>query len=122
MNTLFEQLGGAPAVDLAVDRFYDKVLADERIQHFFTGVDMARQRRHQKNFFTYAFGGAANYSGQTLRVAHRRMVDTQGLADTHFDAVVENLKSTLVELNVADALIDQVIAITESARNDVLGR
>ncbi len=46
MNTLFEQLGGAPAVDMAVDRFYDKVLADERIRHFFTGVDMARFPGH----------------------------------------------------------------------------
>jgi hemoglobin len=90
---------------VAVDRFYDNVLADERIRHFFTGVEMARQRQHQKNFFTHAFGGAANYSGQTLRAAHQRMVDTQGLADTHFDAVVENLESTLVELQVADALI-----------------
>ena len=33
--TLFEKLGGEAAVDLAVDRFYDRVLQDDRINHFF---------------------------------------------------------------------------------------
>ena len=35
MTTLFEKLGGAAAVDLAVDKFYQRVLQDERIKHFF---------------------------------------------------------------------------------------
>jgi len=58
MTTLYEKLGGAPAIDAAVDIFYDKVLADERIKHFFVNTDMAKQRQHQKNFLTYAFGGS----------------------------------------------------------------
>ncbi|MGB1061385.1 MAG: truncated hemoglobin, partial [Ketobacter sp.] len=41
MSTLYEKIGGEPAVDAAVDLFYKKVLADERIKHFFEGVDMA---------------------------------------------------------------------------------
>ena len=32
--SLFEQLGGAPAVDAAVDVFYRKVLSDDRISQF----------------------------------------------------------------------------------------
>ncbi len=30
MTTLFDQLGGAAAVDLAVDKFYERVLQDDR--------------------------------------------------------------------------------------------
>jgi hemoglobin len=45
-----------------------------------------------------------------------------GLTDRHFDAVLEHLGNTLRELNVAAPLIDQVIAIAESTRTDVLGR
>lgn len=41
-NTLFEKLGGEPAVDAAVDIFYKKVLADDRISGFFDGIDMDR--------------------------------------------------------------------------------
>jgi hemoglobin len=45
-----------------------------------------------------------------------------GLDNSHFDAVMEHLTGTLQELNVAQELIDQVAAIAESTRNDVLGK
>jgi len=118
---LFEQLGGAPAVDAAVDIFYRKVLSDERVSRFFEDVDMDRQRGKQKAFLTMAFGGPHNYSGKDMRAGHARLV-TMGLNDSHFDAVVELLGGTLKELGVADNLIAQVAAIAESTRPDVLGR
>ena len=40
MATIYEELGGEPAVDAAVDIFYRKVLADERISRFFDDIDM----------------------------------------------------------------------------------
>jgi len=70
MSALFEKIGGGAAVDAAVDKFYEKVLADDRIKHFFEGVDMKRQADHQKKFLTFAFGGPANYSGRSMREAH----------------------------------------------------
>lgn len=119
--TLYEQLGGQPAVEAAVDIFYRKVLLDDRISHFFEGVDMDKQRAKQKGFLTMAFGGPHNYSGQDMRNGHARLVK-MGLNDSHFDAVVELLGGTLAELGVKDELIQQVAAIAESTRNDVLGR
>ena len=121
MSTLFEQLGGTVAVDAAVDRFYRKVLADDRIAHFFDGVDMARQAAKQKAFLTVAFGGPNNYTGLDMRKGHAHLV-ARGLNDSHFDAVAENLAATLKDMGVAQDLIDQVLAIAESTRNDVLGR
>lgn len=118
---LYEDLGGAPAVDAAVDIFYRKVLKDERINKFFSGVDMAKQAAKQKAFLTMAFGGPSNYTGLDMRKGHARLVQ-QGLNDTHFDAVVENLAATLRELKVSDNLISQVAAIAETTRKDVLGR
>ena len=50
MSTLFEQIGGPKAMDAAVDLFYRKVLADDRISHFFDDVDMDRQIAKQKSF------------------------------------------------------------------------
>lgn len=32
MQSIFEKLGGIGAVDAAVERFYDKILADDRIK------------------------------------------------------------------------------------------
>lgn len=119
--TLFEQLGGEAAVNAAVDIFYRKVLADYRINRFFDGVDMEQQAAKQKAFLTMAFGGPNNYTGQDMRNAHARLVK-MGLDDSHFDAVMENLVATLAELNVPQNLIDQVDALAQTTRNDVLGK
>lgn len=118
MSSLYEQLGGKEAIDAAVDIFYQKVLADDRINHFFEGVDLDNQRGMQKSFLAYAFGGPVKYSGKYMRAAHQHL----DLNDTHFDAVVEHLGATLKELNVADELIAKVAAIAEATRNDVLNR
>lgn len=119
--SLFEQLGGAAAVDAAVDIFYRKVLEDYRINRYFGNVDMAQQAAKQKAFLTMAFGGPNNYTGQDMRNAHARLVK-MGLDDSHFDAVMENLTATLQELNVPENLIAQVAALAETTRNDVLGK
>ena len=122
MSSLYEKLGGEPAVDAAVDLFYKKVLADDRIKHFFDDVDMQKQTRHQKLFLTYAFGGAPSYPGKAMRIAHARMVKEKGLSDEHFDAVIENLGSALKELGVSDDLIAEAAKIAESTRGDILNQ
>ncbi|MCC6588369.1 MAG: group 1 truncated hemoglobin [Bryobacterales bacterium] len=120
-TSLYEQLGGQPAVEAAVDLFYRKVLADDRISRFFDDVDMDRQIAKQKAFLTYVFGGPANYSGQDMRRGHAHLIE-RGLNDSHFNAVVELLGQSLKELGVADELIGKVAAIAEGARADVLNR
>src|ERR1700712_154519 len=104
--TLFEQLGGQAAVEAAVDIFYRKVLSDDRVSRFFDDVDMDRQRGKQKAFLTMAFGGPHNYSGRDMRGAHAHLL-TLGLNDTHVDAVIELLGSTLKELGVPDESIQE---------------
>ena len=120
--TIFQKIGGTPAVNLAVEKFYDRVLVDERLKHFFVNTDMAKQREHQKKFLTYAFGGSGTYDGRGMREAHRPLVERLGLGDEHFDAVVENLALTLTELGVPDDLIGEVAKVAETIRDDVLCR
>lgn len=97
------------------------MLIDPELKPFFVGVDMERQKKKQKAFLTYAFGGAPNYSGKNLREAHKRLLD-MGMNSIHFDAVIDHLENTLKELNVADELIQEVARISMSTRNDVLNR
>jgi hemoglobin len=52
MSTLYERVGGADAVNAAVDLFYRKVLADGRIARFFDNVNMEDQIAKQKSFLT----------------------------------------------------------------------
>ncbi len=120
-QSLYDRIGGDAAVNAAVDLFYRKVLADDRINHFFDGIDMAKQHAKQKAFLTMALGGPNNYTGEDMRKGHAHLV-ARGLNDSHFDAVMENLGATLTELGVPGDLIAEAAAIAESTRNDVLGK
>lgn len=116
--SVFEKLGGAPAIDAAVDIFYRKVLADDRISHFFDTIDMEDQHKKQKAFLTMAFGGPNNYTGKDMREAHKSM----NLTEEHFNAVAECLVGTLQDLDVPQADIDSVVGIAVSVKDDVLNR
>jgi len=120
-DTLFDRIGGDAAVNAAVDIFYRKVLADDRVNQFFENVDMDKQATKQKAFLTMAFGGPHNYTGEDMRKGHAHLVE-KGLNDSHFDVIMEHLGGTLTELNVPADLIGEAAAIAESTRNDVLGR
>jgi hemoglobin len=118
-KSLYERIGGEPAVDAAVDVFYRKVLLDERIAHHFESVDMDVQREKQKAFLTFAFGGPAPTSkGFEMRAAHARLK----LTEADFNAVMEHLGATLVELGVPPELIAEAAATASSVKNDVLNR
>lgn len=118
MTTLYERIGGEAAVDKAVDLFYDKVLADDRIAGYFDNLDMVAQARKQKKFLTMVFGGPNEYSGKDMRNSHAHL----GLNEEHFAAVVENLANTLQELGVSQDDIREVAAIADSVKDDVLNR
>ena len=68
-----------------------------------------------------AFGGPNNYSGKDLRDGHAHLV-ARGLNDSHLGAVADDLAAALTEMSVAQELIDQVMEIAGSTRNDVLGK
>ena len=47
-DPVYDQIGGAPAVEATVDIFYRKVLMDDSISGFFDDVDMGAQRDKQR--------------------------------------------------------------------------
>ncbi|MCX7085297.1 MAG: group 1 truncated hemoglobin [Methylococcales bacterium] len=119
--TLYERIGGAAAVEAAVEVFYKKALADYRVYRYFDGVDTEKLIAKQKAFFTLAFGGPNNYTGADLRTAHSRLVK-MGLGNDQFNVILEHLGDTLKELKVPQDLIEEVLTLAESTRNDVLGK
>lgn len=120
-RSLYERIGGEPAVEAAVDLFYRKVLSDASISHFFGDTDMDAQRAKQKSFLTMVFGGPNEYTGKDLRTAHASLVEN-GLNDSHFDAVARHLQSTLTELGVAGDIVNEVMALAAGTREEVLNR
>jgi hemoglobin len=117
-NSLYQKLGGQPAIDAAVDAFYVKVLADARVKDFFADVSMTRQRKRQKEFLSAALGGPVPWTGKDMRTAHADLT----LTEDHFKAIAENLVATLKDLKISQDLIDQVIAVVATTKDDVLNR
>src|SRR3954467_4892658 len=117
-NSLYQKLGGKPAINAAVDLFYKKMMADDRVKHVFDDVNMDRQIRKQKQFLSAAFGGPEPWKGMDLRTAHAGL----GLTEQHFGAVAENLQKTLEEMKVKKELIAEVMTIAASTHDAVLNR
>jgi len=120
-TSIYEQIGGAPAMQAAVEDFYRRVLQDEELAPFFEDVDMDRQMAKQSAFLTMVTGGPNSYTGKDMRTAHAHLVK-RGIGDRHVDLVIKHLGDTLTGLGVAPELVQQIAAVAESVRGDVLSR
>jgi hemoglobin len=118
-TSLFDRIGGTPAVTAAAELFYRKVLSDPTLSTYFDDVDMDRQVAKQAAFLTMALGGPSAYTGRDLRTAHAPLV---GLTDEHVDLVIVYLAQTLGELGVAAPDIAAAGAVADSVRDDILNR
>jgi len=103
-TTLYARIGGEASVRVAVDRFYERVLADPLLSSFFTGIPMARLKAHQFAFLSQVLGGPRSYAGTSMKDAHAKLAIEQ----EHFDAVTEHLVGTLRELGVSEELIAEI--------------
>jgi hemoglobin len=119
--TLYERLGGEAAFRAATDEFYRRMLLDPRVSDFFDNVDMEGQIAKQRAFLTFVTGGPAEYSGRDMREAHQAL-QARGLRGEHVDVVIEHLGGTLESLGANAADIQEVAALANSVRADVLGR
>ncbi len=115
--SIYEQIGGAPSVNAAVELFYDKVLDDPGLAPYFSGVDLGRLKGHQRLFITAALGGPAAYAGRDMDAAHSHL----GIDDRAFDSVIAHLVDTLVELGVDEPTIDSIGAALAPLRADIVG-
>ena len=117
-KTIYQQLGGEPAIDAAVEIFYKKVLDDPELMGFFSETNMTFQKNHQKRFITYLTGGSDTYKGKDMRSAHKHL----NLTDEHFDSIKNYLGETLLELKVPYNLVETIGGAIETLRIDVLNR
>jgi hemoglobin len=116
-TTIFDELGGEPAVAAVVDALYERVLADDDLATYFDGRDLGRLKAHQRALVTVALGGAAEeYTGRMMQPAHA------GMAVTHeaFDRVLAHLGAVLAGAGVAPATAARVLAILQPLRADVV--
>ena len=117
----YDRLGGAEAIRAAVDKLYLRILRDDRLAPYFSGVDVARVKRHQVLFLCALLGGPQTYDGPSLYQAHRGL----GITPADYDRVVDHLEDVLVAAGapkgtlvaVCDALVGAKPEIVEVPRD-----
>lgn len=117
-HSIYEKLGGEQAISEIVDTFYQRVLADESVNHFFKNTNMETQREHQAKFISHALGGPNQYSGQSMAKAHEGM----NLRPEHFDTIVRHLTGALEQHNISEPDIREAIQHIQELEQDIIYR
>ncbi len=115
-ETLYDTIGGAEAIGKVVDYFYDLVLADDTVNHFFTNTDMEMQRDHQTKFISFALGGPNQYSGDSMEKVHEGM----NIQPVHFEAIVKHLHDALAHFGVEESDIQIALGKVGTLKDDIL--
>ncbi|NJQ01730.1 group I truncated hemoglobin [Streptomyces zingiberis] len=114
--SLYEQLGGEPAVAAVVDIFYDKVLGDPELRPYFTGVDLDRLKAHQRRFVGQALGATRPYSGRSMRAAHQHLAITPAA----FERVMGHLAASLADAGVEPSVIGTIAEALQPLREEIV--
>jgi hemoglobin len=116
MASIYDEIGGGPAAAAAVEDLYARILSDRALAHYFTGVDMKRQKRHLRGFVAAALGGPQVYAGRDMDAAHAGIGVTHGA----FDRVVGHLAAALAALRVPAATIDAIAGKLAPLRTQIV--
>jgi hemoglobin len=115
--SLFERMGGEPAVTSLVRSFYDKVLADPELKPFFEHASMDRLYAMQYEFFAAALDGPVNYSGYSIAKAHFG----RGIGKWQLSRFVDHLLETLKDRHLSEDDIAYLISRVNTYSDEVTG-
>ena len=118
IENLLELIGGRQTIQAATERFYEKVLEDDSLRHFFTRTDMAHLRSRQVMFISMLLGGGV-YTGKDVHEAHA-LARNDGLSDGHFDLFLKHFRAALEEVGVTPENAEKIMKPLERKRRAVL--
>ena len=116
--SIYEAIGGEPALVAVVDDFYDRVVGDPQLKSFFAGVNMPKLKGRQVEFFAAALGGPDVYQGPSMRDAHIG----RGITQADFDKVAYHLTDALAAAGVPAQTIGQIAAAVTPLADEIVSR
>jgi hemoglobin len=117
-KSLYERLGGKPAITAVVDDFTARLAADRRVNRFFAHTDLPTFRAKLVDQICEASGGPCKYTGRDMQTAHQGL----GVANADFDMVVEDLVITLDKFKIPDREKSEILAVVGPMRKDIVMR
>lgn len=91
-QTLYEAVGGLPALQKVHKIFYDKVYAHDWLKQFFDGHNQKAIEDRQTIFMADKMGGPVPYPGKELQMVHEAMYITEELFSIRKGLLEESLK------------------------------
>jgi hemoglobin len=115
-RSLYDRLGGRTAITAVVDSFVARVAGDARINQKFARSDVARVKAMLVEQICAQTGGPCTYTGRSMKEAHLNMGVTEG----EFNALVEDLVTTLKSFNVGQKEQDDLLAALGTMKGDIV--
>ncbi|GAB4972405.1 hypothetical protein MAHJHV57_12390 [Mycobacterium avium subsp. hominissuis] len=103
--SIYDRIGGHEALEVVVEDFYVRVLADEQLSGFFTGTNMNRLKGKQVEFFAAALGGPHPYTGAPMKQVHQG----RGITMHHFGLVAGHLADALTAAGVPSETVSEIL-------------
>lgn len=116
--SLYDQVGGAPAITEAVERFYRRLLDDPRVNSYFAQTELPQLKRHQVLLLSQVLGGPTQYDGRSLEQAHAGL----GITPAQYAVVGEHLIGVLEELGAPANVVTAVAGVLGDVKPDVVAR
>ncbi len=113
---LFDKLGGFSQIRKIISEFYDKLLDNENLSHYFKDVDMAKLIDHQTKFITYVLDGPVDFKEEALKRAHSSL----GISTDEFDEMAGLLRETLEDFDLEPSDIEIICSEVEKRRPVVI--
>jgi hemoglobin len=114
--SLYDRLGGKPAIEAVVNQFIQNVAADDRINAFFANVDANDLSAKLVDQICQASGGPCTYTGRDMKTAHEGM----GVKEEHFNALVEDLIAALDQFNVPEREKNELLGALGPMKGDIV--
>ena len=120
-KSLYERLGGQPAVDAVASGLVDRILADKRVNTWFAHAASSPENTKKYKATLSAFicksvGGPCNYTGLDMVSAHKG----RGVTSEAFNAVAENLSAQLDQLKVPAKEKNEVMTLVGSLKPSIV--
>ncbi len=115
-KSLYDRLGGKPAITAVVDDFVGRVAADSRINGKFANTDIPRLKMLLVEQICQASGGPCTYSGRSMKATHAGM----GVSSSDFDALVGDLVATLNKFKVPEREKSELLGVLGPMKSDIV--
>ena len=114
-TTIYDRIGGREAIEVVVEDFYVRVLADDRLCGFFSGTNMNRLKGKQVEFFAEALGGPEPYTGAPMKQVHQG----RGITMHHFSLVAGHLADALAAARVPSGTVTEILSAIAPLAPDI---